>query len=55
MPPYAAVLKRYRSVLATIHELTSSDIENPLLVDDCASAVDASPIEVTVDFKYVIR
>uniref|UniRef100_A0A453P875 DUF4704 domain-containing protein n=2 Tax=Aegilops tauschii subsp. strangulata TaxID=200361 RepID=A0A453P875_AEGTS len=40
MPPYAAVLKRYRSVLANIHELASSDGENPLLVGDCASAAD---------------
>jgi hypothetical protein len=49
MPPFAAVLKRYRSVLAGIHELTSSDGQNPLVVDDSPSAADALPIEVTVD------
>uniref|UniRef100_A0A453P874 BEACH-type PH domain-containing protein n=1 Tax=Aegilops tauschii subsp. strangulata TaxID=200361 RepID=A0A453P874_AEGTS len=48
MPPYAAVLKRYRSVLANIHELASSDGENPLLVGDCASAADTLPVEAAV-------
>ena len=46
MPPFAAVLKRYRSVLAGIHELTSPDGENPLVVDDWSSAADTSPVEV---------
>ncbi|KAM0869167.1 hypothetical protein ACQ4PT_040864 [Festuca glaucescens] len=48
MPPFAAVLKRYRSVLAGIHELTSSDGQNPLVVDDSPSAADALPIEAAV-------
>ena len=51
MPPFAAVLKRYRSVLAGTHELTSSDGQNPLVVDDCPSAADALPIEVTIDYQ----
>ncbi|KAL6633830.1 hypothetical protein ACP70R_026501 [Stipagrostis hirtigluma subsp. patula] len=48
MPPFVAVLKRYRSVLAGIHELTSSDFQNPLAVDDWASAADALPVEAGV-------
>ncbi|XP_062222527.1 BEACH domain-containing protein C2-like isoform X2 [Phragmites australis] len=48
MPPFVAVLKRYRSVLAGIQELTSSDGQNPLLVDDWASAADALPVEAGV-------
>ncbi|KQK00661.1 BEACH domain-containing protein C2 isoform X2 [Brachypodium distachyon] len=48
MPPYVAVLKRYRSVLAGIHELTSPDGQNPLVVDDCASAADTLPVEAAV-------
>ncbi|KAK1618689.1 hypothetical protein QYE76_024206 [Lolium multiflorum] len=48
MPPFAAVLKRYRSILAGIHELTSSDGQNPLVVDDSPSAADALPIEAAV-------
>ncbi|PVH66753.1 hypothetical protein PAHAL_1G337700 [Panicum hallii] len=48
MPPFAAVVKRYRSVLAGIHELTSPDGENPLVVDDWSSAADTSPVEVGV-------
>ncbi|TVU28919.1 hypothetical protein EJB05_20457 [Eragrostis curvula] len=48
MPPFVAVLKRYRSILAGIHELTSSDMQNPLLVDDWASAADASPVEAGI-------
>uniref|UniRef100_A0A0D9YW24 BEACH domain-containing protein n=1 Tax=Oryza glumipatula TaxID=40148 RepID=A0A0D9YW24_9ORYZ len=48
MPPFVAVLKRYRSVLAGIHELTSSDGQNPLVVDDCALAADTLPIEAAV-------
>ncbi|PUZ76936.1 hypothetical protein GQ55_1G330200 [Panicum hallii var. hallii] len=48
MPPFGAVVKRYRSVLAGIHELTSPDGENPLVVDDWSSAADTSPVEVGV-------
>lgn len=55
MPTFVAVLKRYRSVLAGIHELTSSDGQNPLVVDDCALAADALPVEVAVDSSYFIQ
>ena len=55
MPPFAAVLKRYRSVLAGIHELTSPDGENPLVVDDWSSAADASPVEVKVNCVYFMQ
>ncbi|KAK3158666.1 hypothetical protein QOZ80_2AG0140040 [Eleusine coracana subsp. coracana] len=48
MPPFVAVLTRYRSILAGIHELTSSDMQNPLLVDDWASAADALPVEAGI-------
>nr|TKW40771.1 hypothetical protein SEVIR_1G267900v2 [Setaria viridis] len=48
MPPFVAFLKRYRSILAGIHELTSPDAQNPLAVDDWASAADTSPVEVGV-------
>ncbi|WVZ74316.1 hypothetical protein U9M48_022515 [Paspalum notatum var. saurae] len=48
MPPFVAVLKRYRSVLAGIHELASPDGQNPLAVDDWASAADTSPVEAGV-------
>ncbi|AQK73327.1 BEACH domain-containing protein C2 [Zea mays] len=48
MPPFVAVLKRYRSVLAGIHELTCPDVQNPLLIDDWASTADTSPVEVGV-------
>lgn len=50
MPPFVAFLKRYRSILAGIHELTSPDAQNPLAVDDWASAADTSPVEVNVNF-----
>ncbi|KAG8059986.1 hypothetical protein GUJ93_ZPchr0002g23183 [Zizania palustris] len=48
MAPFIAVLKRYRSVLAGIHELTSSDGQNPLIVDDCGLAADTLPVEAAV-------
>lgn len=55
MPPFVAVLKRYRSVLAGIHELTSSDGQNPLVVDDRALAADTLPIEVTIDSSQFVH
>lgn len=55
MPPFVAVLKRYRSVLAGIHELTSPDVQNPLVVDDWASAADTSPVEVKVFTSYSMQ
>jgi hypothetical protein len=50
MPPFVAFLKRYRSILAGIHELTPPDAQNPLAIDDWASAADISPVEVKVFF-----
>ena len=55
MTPFVAVLKRYRSVLAGIHELTSPDVQNPLVVDDWASAADTSPVEVKVNTLYFMQ
>ncbi|XP_042504865.1 BEACH domain-containing protein C2-like isoform X3 [Macadamia integrifolia] len=47
LPPYVAILRRWRPLLAGIHELTSPDGVNPLMVDDRALAADALPLEVT--------
>ena len=47
VPPFVAVLRRWRPLLAGIHELTTADGLNPLTVDDRALAVDALPLEVT--------
>jgi hypothetical protein len=46
LPPFIAILRRWRPLLAGIHELTSSDGQNPLIADDRALAADALPIEV---------
>lgn len=46
LPPFAAILRRWRPLLAGIHELTSPDGQNPLIADDRALAADALPIEV---------
>ena len=48
LPPFVAILRRWRPLLAGIHELTSSDGQNPLIADDRALAADALPIEVLV-------
>ncbi|XP_058085876.1 BEACH domain-containing protein C2-like [Magnolia sinica] len=45
LPPFVAILRRWRPLLAGIHELTSSDGLNPLVVDDRALAADALPLE----------
>ncbi|XP_039138375.1 LOW QUALITY PROTEIN: BEACH domain-containing protein C2-like [Dioscorea cayenensis subsp. rotundata] len=45
LPPFAAILRRWRPLLAGIHELTSPDGQNPLIADDRALAADALPIE----------
>ena len=47
LPPFVAILRRWRPLLAGIHELTSSDGQNPLIVDDYALAADTLPVEVT--------
>jgi hypothetical protein len=40
------MLRRWRPLLAGIHELATADGLNPLVVDDRALAADALPIEV---------
>lgn len=47
LPPFVAVLRRWRPLLAGIHELATADGINPLVVDDRALAADALPVEVT--------
>lgn len=46
LPPFVAILRRWRPLLAGIHELATCDGLNPLVVDDRALAADALPIEV---------
>lgn len=46
MPPLVAILRRWRPLLAGIHELATPDSLNPLRVDDRALAADSLPIEV---------
>lgn len=45
LPPFVAVLRRWRPLLAGIHELATADGLNPLFVDDRTLAADALPIE----------
>lgn len=60
VPPFIAVLRRWRPLLAGIHELATADGLNPLTVDDRALAADALPLEVTayivilISFLYII-
>ena len=46
LPPYIAILRRWRPLLAGIHDLTSPDGLNPLIVEDRALAADSLPLEV---------
>lgn len=46
LPPFVAILRRWRPLLAGIHELATADGLNPLTVDDRALAADALPLEV---------
>ncbi|XP_073101635.1 BEACH domain-containing protein C2 [Elaeis guineensis] len=48
LPPFVAILRRWRPLLAGIHELTSSDGQNPLIVDDYALAADTLPVEAAL-------
>ncbi|GAV85295.1 WD40 domain-containing protein/Beach domain-containing protein/DUF1088 domain-containing protein [Cephalotus follicularis] len=48
LPPFVAVLRRWRPLLAGIHELATADGLNPLVVDDRALAADALPIEAAL-------
>ncbi|RVW41083.1 BEACH domain-containing protein C2 [Vitis vinifera] len=41
LPPFVAILRRWRPLLAGIHELATADGLNPLIVDDRALAADA--------------
>ncbi|KAJ0258619.1 BEACH domain-containing protein C2 [Hirschfeldia incana] len=45
VPPFIAVLRRWRPLLAGIHELATADGMNPLVADDRALAADALPVE----------
>lgn len=44
------MLRRWRPLLAGIHELATADGLNPLIVDDRALAADALPIEVIENY-----
>lgn len=55
VPPFVAVLRRWRPILAGIHELATPDGENPFTVDDRALAADALPIEVFYEHMYMYR
>ncbi|KAM0901342.1 hypothetical protein ACQ4PT_020040 [Festuca glaucescens] len=48
LPPFIAILRRWRPLLAGVHELTSYDGRNPLIADDRALAADALPIEAAL-------
>ncbi|XVF22675.1 hypothetical protein REPUB_Repub12eG0191500 [Reevesia pubescens] len=48
VPPFVAVLRRWRPLLAGIHELATTDGLNPLTVDDRALAADALPLEAAL-------
>ncbi|KAM6584938.1 hypothetical protein CsatB_011940 [Cannabis sativa] len=48
IPPFVAVLRRWRPLLAGIHELATADGLNPLTVDDRALAADSLPIEAAL-------
>lgn len=55
LPPFVAILRRWRPLLAGIHELSTADGLNPLVVDDRALAADALPIEVllSITIRFV--
>ncbi|XP_010523698.1 PREDICTED: BEACH domain-containing protein C2 isoform X2 [Tarenaya hassleriana] len=48
LPPFVAVLRRWRPHLAGIHELATADGLNPLVVDDHALAADTLPVEAAL-------
>ena len=52
LPPFVAILRRWRPLLVGIHEFTSLDYENPLTVDNPALAADSLPLEVTCFWDY---
>lgn len=55
LPPFVAILRRWRPLLAGIHELGTADGSNPLVVDDRALAADALPIEVKYLLSFLIQ
>lgn len=48
LPPFIAALRRWRPLLAGIHELATADGLNPFVVDDRSLAADALPLEVDI-------
>lgn len=48
VPPFVAVLRRWRPLLAGIYELATADGVNPLVTEDRALAADALPIEAAL-------
>ncbi|KAG9147689.1 hypothetical protein Leryth_014857 [Lithospermum erythrorhizon] len=48
LPPFVAVLRRWRPLLAGIHELATGDGVNPLVADDRALAADSLPVEAAL-------
>lgn len=48
LPPFTALLRRWRPLLCGIHELTDPNGLNPLAVDDRALAADALPLEAAL-------
>lgn len=48
LPPFIALLRRWRPLLCGIHELTDPNGLNPLAVDDRALAADALPLEAAL-------
>ncbi|RDX89246.1 BEACH domain-containing protein C2, partial [Mucuna pruriens] len=49
LPPFVAILRRWRPLLAGIHELATADGLNPLMVDDHTLAAYAEPVEAALD------
>lgn len=52
VPPFVAVLRRWRPLLAGIHELATADGMNPLIVDDRTFGADSLPVEVTQHYLF---
>ena len=46
IPPFAALLRRWRPLLSGIHEFTDADGQSPLAVEDRPLAIDALPLQV---------
>ncbi|KAK6920235.1 Neurobeachin, beta-propeller domain, partial [Dillenia turbinata] len=53
VPPFVAILRRWRPLLVGIHDFTTPDGLNPLVADDRALAADALPIEYPV-FPWIL-